>query len=137
MANRRRGRSNPYRPGTPSHARFQKAALKRRAALARANAASAKTPETRRRAKRRASAAERALREIETREEYRSKLNMTDRASFDRLLIAGQQRLLAVTHEYPHSFPRDLPDPFPGPKRELSWRLFYATRAGIRLHSRT
>jgi hypothetical protein len=36
---------NPYRSGTASHARFRKAALKRKSALAQATAARAKTPE--------------------------------------------------------------------------------------------
>jgi hypothetical protein len=136
MAERGRLRRNPYRPGTASYARFREATLKRRAALARATAARAKTPETRRRAKQRASAAQRELRAIEAREEFRSKLDERDRANFDRLPIARQNRLLQVTREYPESVPRDLPDPFTGPRRETLWRLNYATRAGIRLHAR-
>jgi hypothetical protein len=58
---------NPYRPGTANYARLRVANLKKQTALARVNAARAKTPETRRRAKRRASAAQRALRAIERR----------------------------------------------------------------------
>jgi hypothetical protein len=66
---------NPYRPGTASYARFREAALKRKSALAQATAARSKAPETGRRAKRRAAAAQRGLRAIEAREEFRSKLN--------------------------------------------------------------
>lgn len=40
-------RRNPYRPGTPSYARFRGAALRRRTALARATAGRAITPQTR------------------------------------------------------------------------------------------
>jgi hypothetical protein len=89
-------RRNPYRAGTASYARFREATLKRRAALARATAARAKTPETGRRTKQRASAAQRALRAIETREEFRSKLNEADRAAFGRMPIIQQERLLTV-----------------------------------------
>ena len=124
---------NPYRPGTASYARFREATLKRKAALARANAARAKTPETRRRAKQRATAAQRALRAIETREEFRSKLNEHDRAAFGRMPITRQERLMKIKREYPESVPKDLPDPFVGPQRNVLWRLNYSTRAGIRL----
>jgi hypothetical protein len=126
-------RRNPYRPGTASYAQLRAATLRRQAALGRLNAAGAKTPETRRRARQRASAALRALRAIETREEYRSKLNEADRASFDRLTIAQQRQLIEFRREYPNSVPMDLPDPFAGPKREPIWQLYYSTRAGIRL----
>jgi hypothetical protein len=134
MAERRRRapRRNPYRPGTASYALTREATLTRRAALAQATATRAKAPEARRRAKRRASDARRELRAIETREEYRSKLNERDRRVFDRLTLAQQQRLIRVVREYPGSVPKDLPDPFIGPKRETQWRLSYATRAGIR-----
>jgi hypothetical protein len=124
---------NPYRPGTVSYARFREATLKRRAALARVNAARAKTPETRRRTKQRASAAQRALRAIETREEFRSKLNEGDRVAFGRMPITRQERLMRINREFPESVPKDLPDPFEGPQRDVLWRLNYATRAGIRL----
>jgi hypothetical protein len=130
-----RSRRNPYRPGSAQYARRRKATLKRRAALAKANAARAKTPETRRRAKQRASAARRALRAIERREDFRSKLNERDRSSFDRLTITRQNLLLEVARVYPDSIPRDLPDPFYGPHRETLWRLSYSTRAGIRLRA--
>jgi len=135
MSERRRPalRYNPYRPGTASYARVHEAELRRRIALNRINAARAKTKETRRRARQRASTASRTLRAIEKREEYRSKLDDQDRASFDRLSINLQQRLLEVNREYPDTIPRDLPDPFFGPKRELLWHLSYSTRAGIRL----
>jgi hypothetical protein len=130
-------RRNPYRPGTESYARFREATLKRRDALARANAARAKTPEARSRAKRRASGAQRALHEIETREQFRSKLKESERRNFDRLPITRQDQLLKAMRVYPDSVPRDAPDPFVGPQRETLWRLSYATRAGIRLHSVT
>jgi hypothetical protein len=109
------GRNNPYRPGTTSYARFREGSLKRKAALAQATAARTKTPETRRRAKQRATAAERALRKIETREEFRSKLNEPDRIAFNRMPITRQERLMKITREYPESIPKDLPDPFVGP----------------------
>lgn len=130
-------RRNPYRPGTASYARFRAATLKRRAALARANAERAKQPEARRSAKRQASGAQRALRKIETREEFRSKLKEAERRNFDRLPITRQDQLLTAMRAYLGSVPRDAPDPFIGPQREVLWRLSYATRAGIRLHART
>ena len=126
-------RRNPYRPGTASYARLREATLKRRAALARVNADRASNPQTRRRSKKRVSAIRKALRLIETREEFRSKLKDAERGSFDRLPITRQNQLLTVMREYPESVPRDLPDPFTGPQRESLWRLNYATRAGIRL----
>ena len=124
---------NPYRSGTASYARFRKAALKRKVALAQATAGRARTPETGRRAKQRATTARRTLRAIETREEFRSKLNETDRATFSQMSITRQERLLKIQREYPESIPKDLPDPFVGPQRNESWRLSYSTRAGIRL----
>jgi len=128
-------RRNPYRPGTASYARFRQAALKKKAALAQATAARSKTPETGRRAKRRASAAQRSLRAIETREEFRSKLDESDRTAFGQLAITQQERLLKIEREYPESVPQDLPDPFVGPQRNVLWRLSYSTRAGIRLRA--
>jgi hypothetical protein len=126
-------RRNPYRSGTASYARYRKATLKRKAALAQATAARAKAPETGRRAKQRATAAQRALRAIETREEFRSKLSEPDRVSFSQMPITQQERLLKIQREYPESVPKDLPDPFVGPQRSVLWRLSYSTRAGIRL----
>jgi hypothetical protein len=123
---------NPYRPGTASYARFREATLKRKSTLARANAARATAPETRRRAKQRETAAKRALQKIETREEFRSKLNEPDRIAFSRMSIARQERLMKISREYPESIPKDLPDPFVGPGRSESWRLIYSTRTGIR-----
>jgi hypothetical protein len=128
-------RRNPYRPGTASYARFRKATLKRRSALAQATAARAKTPETSRRAKQRATAAQRALRAIETREEFRSKLNEADRLSFGQMPITQQERLIKIQREYPGDVPKDLPDPFVGHQRNALWRLSYSTRAGIRLRA--
>ena len=124
---------NPYRSGTASYARFRKAALKRKSALAQATAARSKRPETGQRAKQRATAAQRALRAIETREEFRSNLNESDRLSFSQMSITRQERLLKIQREYPESIPKDLPDPFVGPHRNADWRLSYSTRAGIRL----
>jgi hypothetical protein len=124
---------NPYRPGTPSYARFRAATLQRRAVLAQANADRAKTPEKRRQAKQQASAAQRALRIVERREEFRSKLSERDRRIFDRFPIARQEQFMTVMREYPDSVPMDLPDPFAGPQREPLWRLNYSTRAGIKM----
>ena len=124
---------NPYRPGTPSYARFRETALKRRAVLAGANAARAKTPEARRRSKQKASAAQRALRAVERREDFRAKLSEQHRQTFDRFPIMRQERLMQIDRGYPDSVPKDIPDPFVGPQRETLWRLSYATRAGIRL----
>ena len=128
---------NPYRPGTASYARFRTAALKRSAALAQANAARAKAPEKRRRAKQRVGATRRALRQVAEREEFRSRLNEHDRAEFRRMPISRQERLMKIMREYPESVPRDLPDPFEGPQRNVLWRLNYSTRAGIRLRATT
>jgi hypothetical protein len=125
-------RRNPYRPGTVSYARRREATLKQRAALAQANAVRAKKPETRRRARRRVSAVRRALRAIEEREEFRSKLNEHDRQTFGSCSIAKQVQLLRVTEAYPNRVPADVPDPFVGPQRSVSWRLYYSTRAGMR-----
>ena len=126
---------NPYRPGAASYARFREAALKRKSALARATAVRAKTPETGQPAKQRAAAAQRALRAIETREEFRSKLSEPDRVSFSQMPITRQERLMKIQREYPESVPKDLPDPFEGPQRSVLWRLSYSTRAGIRLRA--
>jgi hypothetical protein len=128
-------RRNPYRPGTASYARFRKAALRRKSALAQATVSRAKTPETGRRAKQRATAAQRTLRAIETREEFRSKLNEADRLAFSQMSIGRQERLLEIQGEYPESIPKDLPDPYVGPHRDADWRLSYSTRAGIRLRA--
>lgn len=135
---------NPYRRGTASYARFQKAILNRRVALAEANAARAKKPEARRRLRQQVSAAKRALRAIERREdsrsklnerreEFRSKLDDDHRRIFDSFPITRQDRLIQVNREYPDSVPKDIPDPFEGPQREALWRLSHATRAGIRM----
>jgi hypothetical protein len=133
--NRSRRRRNPYRPGSPSYARFREATLKRRAALASVNAARAKKPEARRRAKQQASTAKRELRIVERREEFRSKLSERDRRVFDRLPIMRQEQFMTIVREYPDSVPMDLPDPFAGPRREPLWRLSYSTRAGIKMRA--
>jgi hypothetical protein len=121
-----------YRPGTVSYALEREAKLRRRAALARATAARAKTPAARRRASRRAAIAERGLRDIAARQEYRSHLLERDRAMFDHLSIDKQTRLLTMLRDFPDSVPRDLPDPFAGTDRNTTWRLYYSTRAGSR-----
>ena len=128
-------RRNPYRPGTASYARFREAVLRRRAALARTTAAHARTPETRRRAQQRASATQRGLRAVRRRTEFRSRLSERERAVFDRLSITQQEQILRVTRAFPDRVPPDFPDPFAGPQRSPSWRLYYSTRAGIRLRS--
>src|SRR5262249_8874108 len=133
MASARSPRRNPYRPGSASYARFREATLRRRAALAGANATRAKTAATRRRSKQRVSAANRAIRRNETREEVRSKLTEPESSNFDAPPSTRQDQLLTVMREYPDTVPRDIPDPFIGPQRESLWRLSYATRAGIRL----
>jgi hypothetical protein len=125
-------RRNPYRPGTESYARFREATLKRKAALAGANAARAKAPEKRRRAKKQVSAANQAIRAIERRSEFRSKLNEPNRYTFDHWSIGQQEQFLRVTEAYPSRVPAEAPDPFPGSQRSLSWRLYYSTRAGMR-----
>jgi hypothetical protein len=132
MASIRPPRRNPFRPGTASHARFREVRLKKQANLARAHAARATTPKTRRRAKQRVSAAQRALRVLETRQEFRSRLLEPERTVFNGLSLSGQDRLLRGSQDFPEGVPSDLPDPFAGPKRSETWRLYYATRAGIR-----
>jgi hypothetical protein len=117
----------PWRIEHPEYARIVKGGTR---------TARTKSPRARGRAKRRVRAALREIRENETREEFRSKLNDLDRSSFDRLSIKQQRRLLEVTRVYPDSIPQDLPDPFVGPNREILWRLSYSTRAGIRLRGR-
>lgn len=82
--------------------------------------------------KQRASAAQRALRAIETRQEFRSRLLERERTAFNGLSLSGQDRLLRVSQDFPERVPSDVPDPFPGAKRSETWRLYYATRAGIR-----
>jgi hypothetical protein len=135
MTGTRSPRSNPYRPGTASYARVREAALKRRAAIARATAAHAKTPEVRRRAKKQISAAHRALHAIERRTEFRSQLNENDLRSFDRMSIVQQDLMLEVTRIFPDHVPPDIPDPFTGSQRSAGWRLYYSSRAGIRLRA--
>jgi hypothetical protein len=122
----------PYRPGTPAYERARAAQLRQRAALSRATAGRAKTPEARRRASRQAAAAERGLREIAARKEYRFRLRDRDRDNFSTLPITRQDQLLRMLRDHPDSIPRDLPDPFAGPNRNLIWRLYYSTRAGVR-----
>jgi hypothetical protein len=135
MTGARSSRRNPYRPGSASYAQVREAALKRRAALARTAAARAKTPETRRRARNQTSAARRGLRAIERRTEFRSHLSENDLNSFDQLSITQQERMLEIVQVFPDYIPTDIPDPFIGPNRSSGWRLYYSTRAGIRLRA--
>jgi hypothetical protein len=128
-------RRNPFRPGTAKYARDRAAQLKRQVNLARATASRAKTPEMRRRARKQTSAAKRALRAIERRTEFRSQLNENDRGTFDRLSIRQQEQILEVAQTFPERVPADIPDPFAGSRRSSSWRLYYSTRAGIRLRA--
>jgi hypothetical protein len=51
---------------------------------------------------------------------------------FDHLSIDKQTRLLVILRDFPDSVPRDLPDPFAGTDRNMTWRLYYSTRAGSR-----
>lgn len=125
-------RRSAYRPGSPSYARERQAVLRRQTALARATAGRAKRPEARRRAQRRASTAERGLREIAARQDYRSRLSERDRAEFDHFSLSEQDRLRTMLRDYPDSVPRDLPDPFVGRNRNTLWRQYYSTRAGSR-----
>lgn len=125
-------RRNPYRPGTASYARAREAELQQRLALSRVNTARAKTPETRRRAKRAISTTQQALRASEEREEYRARLPEQKRTDFGRLTIREQQRLVVAGEKYPDGIPPDAPDPFHGSKREPMWGLFYAARTGFR-----
>jgi hypothetical protein len=134
-----KARRNPYRPGTPSYERQRRADLNRLRALSEAMAARAKKPEARRRAKRQAESARRGLRQIDTRSEFRGSLSDLDRALFDRLPVAQQQRLMTVARAYPEKIPADVPDPFADRHiyqrnfyRGSLWRLYYGTRAGIR-----
>jgi hypothetical protein len=137
MAERRRGRGNPYRPGTSSHAAFRRSELNRRLALAEGRAARATSPETRHRALRQAAVARRGLRqipELEAIAEYRGTLNEPERRIFDSLPLAEKARELKVEQLFPEGVPADIPDPYAEPARFRSahWRLMYATRAGFR-----
>src|SRR3974377_1524308 len=98
-------RRNSYRPGTASYARARKAELRRRIALDRINAARAKTPATRRRAKRAISAAQQTLRALEEREEYRGRPPEQRRRDFAHLPIPEQQRAAAAGKRYPDGIP--------------------------------
>jgi len=93
----------------------------------------------RRRAKRQAQTAGRGLRQIDMRREFRDSLSDLDRASFDRLPVVQQQRLMTVARAYPERISAGIPDPFADQHlyqrrfyRGSLWRLYYGTRAGIR-----
>ena len=74
---------------------------------------------------------------IEKREEFRSKLNEQDRATFTGQSIAQQEQFLRVSQVFPDRVPADIPDPFAGPQRSPSWRLYYSTRVGMRPRAAT
>lgn len=89
---RHQSRRNPYRPGTVSYDRQRRAELRRKEALAKANAARAKSAETRRRGRQQAAQAQRAVKQIDARELYRNTLSEADRAAFNALSIKEQQQ---------------------------------------------
>lgn len=137
MTSARSRRRNPYRPGTPSYARYRRAELSRRANLAKGRASRAKSPEVRQRAMRQAATARRGLRQVPVLEaigEYRNRLDKPERRIFDSLPLAEKAREVAVEAQFPEGVPPDVPDPFAasGKHRSPSWRLYYATRAGFR-----
>lgn len=126
-----------YRPGGARYAQVRKAELARRAALAQANAARAKKPETRRRMKKKAADAERSLRKIEALEEIRSRLTGLHRQVFDReLSLKNQNLLVRAWGLFPDGVPpsSELPDPLAsaGDKRNVLWWLLYSMQAGMR-----
>lgn len=126
---------NPYRPGTASHARLRAAELARRRALATATARRTNSPDSRRRAQRRASAATSEIQRIEGRRGFREKMNAVDRAAFDTLSMKAQDAFMKTAASFPDGVPASAPDPFEGPQRSTLWRLYYSTRAGIRLRA--
>jgi hypothetical protein len=125
-------RRNPYRPGTLSYERQRRAELNRRRALAEARAGRGKDADKRYQAQKQAATARRALRRIEARAEYRAALSDRDRSEFNALTLKEQDRLRTVLERYPEHVPPEEPEPFPSRHRGASWRLYYATRAGIR-----
>jgi hypothetical protein len=127
-------RRNPYRRGSPAYERLRRAELNRLRALAEAAATRAKRPEARQRVQRRAASARRAIRAIDRRREFRAALSDRDRSVFNALPIKEKDRFRAVAQQYPEQVPPSAPDPFaerPTYRGSL-WRLYYATRAGIR-----
>jgi hypothetical protein len=128
-------RRNPYKPGTRSHAEFREKYLRRRERLARANASRAKSLRSRKSLLRKASAARYEIRKIEKMQEFRSHLNERDRRAFDKLPLKEQREFKKISTDFPETVPQSITDPFGGsPSRQALWRLYYATRAGIRLH---
>ena len=133
MASARSPRQNPYRPGTLSYERQRRAELNQRRALAEARASRATRPDTKQRAQKQAATARRGLRQIETRAEFRDQLSERDRAVFNTLPIKEQDRFRAAVQRFPEHVPPSDPDPFEGqPSRGALWRLYYASRAGLR-----
>ncbi len=130
-------RRNPFKPGTSSHAAFRRSELNRRQALAEGRAARATNPEARQRAQQQAATARRGLRQIPVLEaiaEYRGMLNEPERRIFDSMPLAEKAQQLEVERQYPEGVPPNVPDPFAasGRRRNASWRMYYATRAGFR-----
>jgi hypothetical protein len=72
------------------------------------------------------------LRKIETRVEFRDQLSERDRIEFNTWSLTEQDRFRAVVRQYPEYVPQEEADPFAGRHRNPQWRLYYATRAGIR-----
>lgn len=128
-------RRNPYRPGTLSYESQRRVDLNRIRALAEANAARAKRPEARRRAKRQASTARRGIRVIEGRSEYRERLSEDDRSRFNRFTLSEQDELRRYLQQYPDGIPPDVPGVFAGRNRGALWRMYYSSgaRAGTPL----
>ena len=123
-----------HRPGTGSYEDERRSDLNRRRALAEARAGRATKPETKQRAEKQAANALRALRQIDARSEFRDQLSEPDRAIFNALSIKAQDQFRAAVLRFPERVPPSDPDPFEGrsARRGSLWRLYYATRAGIR-----
>jgi hypothetical protein len=57
-------------------------------------------------------------------------------ANLNSLPINDQEKFLNTIQKYPDGIPKDIPDPFEGVSRGVSWRLYYSTRGGIRYRGR-
>jgi hypothetical protein len=123
-------RFNPrgLRPGSTSYDDKKEGWLHQRQALAEATAKRSNKPEVIRRAKRRAAAAQRELRRIKARREYREQLSERDRSEFNRDSIKEQDQLRRTLQQYPDGVPPDIPDPFAGRHRNSIWRQYYSSR---------
>lgn len=101
-------RRNPYRPGTPSHEEFRRAALRRRLALQEAAARRARRPEVRRQAFERVRRTRSTLRQLPEHEAtiaYRRWLFPDRRSMFDRLPRPDQRRLVELLRRHPKEAP--------------------------------